>query len=226
MIAGLIRRIAFSACFTTAAIASAQSLNEFSTQATVSVPSGTSIARVALPGPTLAAMRRGDGGDLRVFNASGTALPHAVIDASRQIPDTQDLPGVRIVALPIFAAAASGGGAAPLALRIIEGPTRRVIEVGPTGQAAASSKREVRGLLFDTHQLKGDIRAIELEGVLPPAVIVKATIDASTDLRNWTTLVWQTPIFDFGSDGPANRRLNLAAGQKLEGLYQIGRAHV
>ena len=216
----LIHRIALSLSVAAGSIATAQSLTEFSTRATVSVPSGSSIARVALPGPTLAALRRGDGGDLRVFNASGTALPHAVIDASRQVPDTLDVPGVRIVALPIFASTSgTSGGTAPLALRIIEGPTRRVIEVGAAGPPAANLKRELRGLLFDTHQQKGVIRAIELEGTLAPAVIVKATLDASTDLKNWTTLVWQAPVFDFGGDGPTNRRLNLPAGQNLEGQY-------
>lgn len=216
----LIQRIALGVSVAATAIATAQSLNEFSTRATVSVPPGTSIARVALPGPTHAALRRSDGGDLRVFNSSGTALPHAVIDASRQALDAQDVPGVRIVALPIFSSTAVGsGGTAPVALRIIEGPTRRVIEVSASGQPAANAKRELRGLLLDTHQQKGDVRAIELEGALPPAVIVKATLDASTDLKNWTTLVWQAPIFDFGNDGPTNRRLNLPAGQKLEGQY-------
>ena len=63
-----------------------------------------------MPGQTLAAMRRGDGGDLRVFNASGTALPHAVIDVSRQVPDTQGVPGARIVALPIFSSTDTRGG--------------------------------------------------------------------------------------------------------------------
>ena len=64
----------------------AQTVDEFSTRAAVVVPNGTAIARTTLPGPSIAALRSANGGDLRVFNAAGLSLPHAVIDASRQAP--------------------------------------------------------------------------------------------------------------------------------------------
>ena len=113
----------------------AQTVNEFSTRAAVVVPNGTAIARTTLPGPSIAALRSANGGDLRVFNAAGLSLPHAVIDTSRQAPNKQDVAGERFAALPIYTASTGAGTSmasatnAP-ALRIIEGPNRRVIEVG------------------------------------------------------------------------------------------------
>lgn len=200
----------------------AQTVNEFSTRAAVVVPSGTAIARVALPGASFAAMRSPTGGDLRVFNAAGVSLPHAVIDTSRQAPEMQDVAGERFVALPIYTASTSMGTAtdAP-ALRIIEGPNRRVIEVG-AAIASADQKRDattVRGLLFDTRNLRSELRAVELEGTLPPSLIVKVELDVSADLKSWRTVASQSPVFDFGSDGPSNRRIDLPVGQKLEGQY-------
>ena len=200
----------------------AQTLNEFSTRAALVVPSGTAIARVALPGPSIAALRSVNGGDLRVFNAAGLSLPHAMIDASQQVLGTQDLAGERFAAIPIYTASTSAETAtnAPT-LRIIEGPNRRVIEVGAAG-SGVEKKRDattVRGLLFDTRNLKNELRAVELEGTLPPSLIVKVTLDVSADLKSWRTVTSQSPVFDFGSDGPKNRRIDLPVGQKLEGQY-------
>jgi len=200
----------------------AQTVNEFSTRAAVVVPNGTAIARVALPGPSIAALRSANGGDLRVFNAAGLSLPHAVIDASRKAPDKQDVAGERFAALPIYTASTSTGTTtnAP-ALRIIEGPNRRVIEVG-AATTGADQKRDataVRGLLFDTRNLKNELRAVELETTLPPSLIVKVTLDVSADLKSWRTVASQSPVFDFGSEGPSNRRVDLPAGQKFEGQY-------
>ena len=200
----------------------AQTVNEFSTRAAVVVPNGTAIARTTLPGPSIAALRSANGGDLRVFNAAGLSLPHAVIDTSRQAPNTQDVAGERFAALPIYTASTSVGTAtnAP-ALRIIEGPNRRVIEVGAatTGSDQKRDIASVRGLLFDTRNLKSELRAVELEGTLPPSLIVKATLDVSADLKSWRTVASQSPVFDFGRDGPGNRRIDLPLVQKLEGQY-------
>ena len=200
----------------------AQTVNEFSTRAEIVVPNGTAIARVALPGPSIAALRSASGGDLRVFNAAGLSLPHAVIDPSRQTPATQDVAGERIIALPIYTASAGTGTASGTpALRIIEGPNRRVIEVGAAA-TGADQKRDataVRGLLFDTRNLKNELRAVELEGTLPPSLIVTVTLDISADLKSWRTVASQSPVFDFGSDGPSSRRVDLPVGQNLEGQY-------
>ena len=200
----------------------AQTVSDFSTRAAVVVPSGTAIARVALPGPSIGALRSANGDDLRIFNTAGLSLPHAVIDAARQAPTTQDAVGERFAALPIYSSSIGAGTAtnAP-ALRIIEGPNRRVIEVG-AATTVADQKREatvVRGLLFDTRSLKNELRAVELEGPLPPSLIVKITLDASTDLKSWRTVTSQSPVFDFGNDGPKNRRVDLPLGIKLDGQY-------
>ena len=72
----------------------------------------------------------------------------------------------------------------------------------------------MRGLLFDTRNLKSELRAIELEGALPPSLIVKVDLDISADLKTWRTVASQSPVFDFGRDGPGNRRIDLPLGSK------------
>lgn len=198
------------------ATAFAQSATDFAVRADVVVPPGAAVVRAALPGPSIAALRSGNGGDLRVFNGSGMSLPHALIDASTEAQTRPDAPGQRLIALPIFAATSTTANAP--SLRIEEGPTRRVIEYS-SAKPTPGARQEQRGLLFDTRKIETDVRALELEGTLPAATIVKVTLDASQDLKSWRTLVTDAPVFDFGADGPGNRRVALPVAQSLKDHY-------
>ena len=200
-----------------ASAALAQSPSDFTTRADVAAAPGASIVRAALPVASIAALRGANGGDLRVFNASGVSLPHALIDASTDAVARADAPGQRLVALPIYASTTSTTSGAPT-LRIEEGPNRRVIEYSST-KATAATKQEPRGLLFDTRKVDTEVRAVELEGALPNATIVKVSLDISTDLKTWRTLVSDAPVFDFGNDGPSNRRVALPVAQMFKDQY-------
>ncbi len=223
------------ACFTALAlivaatpVAKAQSPQDFAAQATVSVPAGTPIARVALPAATFAALRTADGGDLRIFNGNGQLLPHALINAAAQPVTRPDAAGQRIAALPIHSESAGAGGNAPT-LRIIEGPQRRVIEYSAndaSGRTSATTAApEIRGWLFDTRGNDSELRAVELEGALPAATIVKVTLAASSDLKSWRVLAGDAPVFEFPAvdasvgPGPSNRRINLPSGTRLKDQY-------
>ncbi len=195
----------------------AQSPNDFTTRADVIAPAGASIVRAALPAASIAALRGANGGDLRVFNASGVSLPHALIDASSEPVTRADAPGQRLVALPIYASTTATTSGAPT-LRIEEGPNRRVIEYSST-KATETTKQEPRGLLFDARKVDAEVRAIELEGVLPNATIVKVSLEMSADLKSWRTLVSDAPVFDFGNDGPSNRRIALPGATMFKDQY-------
>ena len=212
-------------------IATAQTAQDFAARANVTVPAGTTIARVALPAATIAALRTPEGGDLRVFNATGQLLPYALIDASMQPQARPDTRGQRVSALPIHSGhndTSTTGGNAPT-LRIIEGPQRRVIEYSAAdapGKAKASpTGSEVRGWLFDTRNNDQELRAAELEATLPAATIVKVTLSVSSDLKTWRILASDVPVFEFptvdasAGSGPVNRRINLPAGTRLKDQY-------
>ncbi len=204
-----------------ASSAFAQTPNDFTTRAEVVSTPGASIVRAALPAASIAALRGANGGDLRVFNATGVSLPHALIDASTEAIARADAPGQRLVALPIYSSTASTTSGAPT-LRIEEGPNRRVIEYSST-KATATTKQEPRGLLFDARLVATEVRAVELEGTLPNATIVKVSLDISADLKSWRTLVSDAPAFDFGTDasgkGPSNRRIELPVAQSFKDQY-------
>ena len=206
----------FTAAFFTSSTF-AQSANDFATRADVIAPPGASIVRAALPATSIAALRGATGGDLRVFNASGMSLPHALIDASTETVARADTPGQRLVALPIYASTTSTTSGAPT-LRIEEGPTRRVIEYSST-KATSATQQQPRGLLFDARKIDTEVRAVELEGTLPTATIVKVSLDISADLKSWRVLVSDAPVFDFGNEGPSNRRVALPVAQTFKDHY-------
>lgn len=203
-----------------AGAAFALSPNDFTTRADVIAPTGASVVRAALPAASIAALRAANGGDLRVFNASGVSMPHALIDASSEAVGRADAPGQRLVALPIYAGATSATAttAGAPTLRIEEGPNRRVIEYSST-KTTATTKQEPRGLLFDARKSVAEVRAVELEGTLPNATIVKISLDISADLKTWRTLVSDAPVFDFGNDGPSNRRVELPNATTFKDHY-------
>ena len=194
----------------------AQNVNDFSARATVSAPAGSSIVRVALPPTSLAAMRSVDGADIRVFNASGALLPFALINAAAQTPQSTETIGPKIPALPIYALESTS--ASTPTLRIEEGPKGRVIQYSGSSAPTATT-REARGLLFDTRSIEGDVRAVDLTGVLPVGSIVKLSLDASTDLKTWRSLASDAPVFDFGAGAPSSRRVVLASAQSLKNQY-------
>ena len=196
---------------------SAQSVTDFATQAQVNVPAGTAIARVALPPSSIAALRSADGGDLRIFNTAGVALPYSLINAAAQAQAKPDALGPRFAALPIYATESTTANTPTL--RIEEGPKRRVIEYSSPSVTASKGKPEPRGLLFDTRTLETDVRAVELHGVLPAATIVKVSLDISSDLKTWRSIANDAPVFDFGNDAPSSRRVTLSGVQKLKDHY-------
>ena len=178
--------------------------------------------RAALPAASIAALRGANGGDLRVFNASGLSLPHALIDASTEAVARADAPGQRIVARSIWRADTDVRRDRSSTVRIEEGPKGQLFEYHSQPRSAGAVP-ELIGLLFDTRKVDTEIRSVELEGALPNATIVKVSLDISADLKSWRTLVSDAPVFDFGSDatgkGPSNRRITLPAAQSFKDQY-------
>jgi hypothetical protein len=216
--AGRGKRITSLVCIALlASVASAQSATDFSVRADVIAPPGASIVRVALPAASMAALRSANGGDLRIFNAAGVSLPHALIDPSTEAVNRAEALGQRLPALPIYASITPSLAATPT-LRIEEGPNRRVIEYSST-QPSSATKPELRGLLFDARKVAADVSAVELEGALPNATIVKVSLEISTDLKRWRSIVSDAPVFDFGGDGPSNRRVVLSVAQTFKDHY-------
>ena len=157
------------------AIATAQTAQDFSVRATATVPAGTTIARVALPAATIAALRTPDGGDLQSSMLPGIAslCPDQCRDAkATNRPDA---------AASVYWHCRSRAGAAtrpPLPAtrrhcahhRRTAATRHRILAADASwaaGDEASPAATEVRGWLFGTRSVDSELRAVELEATLP-----------------------------------------------------------
>lgn len=149
----------------------------FSFTAAVEPQGPTALQRIEVPAAALAAIRREDLGDIRVFDGRGKVLPLA-----RLAPDGQDAQqGHAVPAYPVAGTAAAPGGAA-VSIEIAQPGQTVSVE---TGGAAGS---DTAAVLIDTRALEDPAVALALDTDLPAQVPVTFTLEASGDLKAWEPL--------------------------------------
>lgn len=141
---------------------------------------GGSLQRIDLPPEALAALRSPSRADVRVFDSSNTPLPMAVgaPAAGRARVETVTLPAFPIIG-PAGALSADGAS-----LRIEQKAGDRVVTV--VSDAAAPAGTATLGALFDTRAIAARAKSLRLDAALPPQQPVSFTVEASSDLRDWT----------------------------------------
>jgi Protein of unknown function (DUF3999) len=174
---------------------------DYALRYTLEIRGDTGLQRITLPAAALAAARTADRTDLRVFNASGQAVPLAIAPARAQVLATAP---VRWPIYPINATSIEQQNLGGLQLRIEERAGQRTVLV----ETGAASKRSTTtatptqkiGALIDTKTLTGAIENLIVDAELPIGQPVPITIAASKDLKSWRTLVDSAPVFRFGAE--------------------------
>lgn len=179
------------------------------------LPADAGVVRLALPAEVLTQVQTADLRDLRVFNASGQAVPLALAPTR---PELSTPTAVELPALPIRAASREGPvSRSTMSLRIDEGPAGRVVRLnsastGSAGDQAPAAEDLLLGMLVDTRAQEQPLAEIELDARWPDARPFTFRIDTSTDLRQWQPLAQATAYR--APDGevlaPARARLNHA----------------
>ena len=147
------------------------------------VPAGTApVQRIELPAAILAALRRADGADMRLFDRDGRILPMA-----RGAPGGGPTVRRDVPVLPIRGSADDLNVAGVSLTLDGEGRARVVGVGGPSVRAEAVTV----GALLDTRSLTGSGRTLELAVELPPGQPVTLAVDASADLKSWRPVAEQ-----------------------------------
>jgi Protein of unknown function (DUF3999) len=174
------------------------------------------LQRVSLPPAALAAIESSQLADIRVFNASGEAVPIAILPLREEteVPSTR-----RVSFYPINATEQQQSALSGLHLRIDESAGRRIVTVDSSDKAAQPSSAATKqvGALVDSRSYSGKLDALTIDAALPVGEPVLLSVSASKDLKNWRTLADASPVFRFGGEGaPGNLRvpLNSAALDK------------
>lgn len=150
------------------------------------------IWELALPEAVYRGVTRADLGDLRVFNAAGAIVPHAL-----RLPKPPEAAAPAPVELPVFPLyhhrSASGGQV----LRIVTNERGAVIDASSAATPADGADR-VEAYLVDASALERAPRQLRLDwrGTDAAGFAVAVAVDASDDLAHWQTIARDMTIAD------------------------------
>lgn len=145
---------------------------------------GGPLQRLSPPATALAALTAPDRSDLRIFDATGAALPLA---ATAPPGGAAELRTLTLAALPILGSGDDALKAAGAELVIEEFGGARVVRLT---RAAKDGEADpvVLGVLLDTRAIADPVRSLTLDARWPAQQPVTFIVEASGDLRHWTAL--------------------------------------
>jgi hypothetical protein len=191
---------------------------DFAWRAPLELPANAGIARVELPAGALARLQSADARDVRVFNASGEAVPFSWIAPPASAAKAPEERTRSFPALPLYTAVATAAKPGDSMQVRIEGSTGSVWV--RTDGAQPAGTRKLDSALFATRGEQRRIAAIEVQGTWPANVPVRVTASTSADLASWTPLPLRGRLYRFdGPDAPSNLRLTFDAPADFKDRY-------
>jgi hypothetical protein len=150
----------------------------------IEISGSEALYEVTLPSAVYQGVTRRDLGDLRVFNARGEVVPHALRPRRSEKSDAG-----ASVPLTLFALkAAAGASIDGLALHM-QRAANGAVSVDVKSSGAQPAALAVVGYLIDMSAQERALRSIEVDWKSVEGFSGKLRIDASDDLSNWRTLV-------------------------------------
>jgi len=162
-------------------------LNDFAYGLRVATPEKTGLVKLALPETVYRHLVRADGGDLRVFRVDGRAVPHLL-----RRPDAKGSPpGTRLTFFPLYSESNATGGHN---VRIRTDARGAVLSLSPPPEG---TDRPAPAYLIDISQLENGIEKLTLTWRRHrPDVLIKARIEASSDLSQWHSILESVTLAD------------------------------
>jgi hypothetical protein len=171
------------------ALAATPRLDDYARGVAIDAPSQRPIVQLELPDNAYRALTTDDASDLRVFNADGMPVPHALCAASSRPPPSishEPLPTYRLQDLPQIAEDGT---------RVeVQTPSGAQISV-QGGQRTDAQGRRASAYVIDARGVADELRAVQFDWSSPDgASEVRVSIQASEDLDRWRTLVASTTL--------------------------------
>ena len=183
-------------CFLLSAELQAEAPDDFAFALTLEPAGPEALLRVDLPPAVFEGVVRPDLGDLRVFNAAGEVVPHAWLPQPKA--GSEPLPPVRLPFFPLRGDPTAGVDGVQVRIERVGG--RAVVTM--KGNEAPVAHATLLGYLIDASGFDHSWRALLFE--LPPTsddVVTRIRVEASDDLRQWTTLVSEAPVLRLTTGG-------------------------
>jgi hypothetical protein len=184
-----------------------ESSGDFAYRAPLTTPGNASHYRFALPAAAYEGTARRDLGDLRVLNAAGEPVPHAFVPREAQRAEP------RLEAAHIFPLYGDPAKAIEsTAVRVERSASGTVVSVTVENGAAKPRRRALIGYLLDASEIQRPLEALLLDWDLREPFTGHARVEASDDLRGWSTLVGASPVLYLEHAGARLERRRIELG--------------
>jgi hypothetical protein len=189
-----------------AAAAAAATPQDFRSGIELLPESGHSVGELSLPDAVYQGVIRDDLGDLAVFNAGGTPVPHAL--CAPPVAKAARLADLPLPVFPLQTATVNGAGGAHVELSRVGAVT---VEMTPGGAPATVVPGDVAtavgAYVIDARAAKGALEAIRVRWRAPDgASELHVRIDDSDDLEQWQPLVTQATLVQADAAGQTLQR--------------------
>lgn len=192
------------------AVAGAVDPSEFAAGIDLTATAPRPLLELSLPDAVYVGVTRADLADLRVFNAEGIAVPHALCTAAATVPGVA--PQVIDQPLDVFSlrAAPDAGNAAGVDVQVrAPGEADVRIQVQGSGAPDAATPR-LSGYVINAEATQWPIRALRLRWqTADGASAVSVRVEASEDLDHWRTVVAQTTLLRVDNAGGTLERMRV-----------------
>jgi hypothetical protein len=173
---------------------------------------------LSLPDAVYGGVTRADLADLRVFNAEGLAVPHALCNADATVPGAA--PRILDQPLEVFSLRVAPDTAHPSGVDVQvhaagEADVRVQVQAGgATASGQDPSATTLGGHVIDARAAQWPIRALRLHWqTADSASAVDVRVEASEDLDRWRTVVARTTLLRVDNAGGTLERMRIALPQ-------------
>jgi hypothetical protein len=159
---------------------------DFLHAAPMAIDGSAAIYQAILPLAVYQGTLRSDLGDLRVFNAQGEIVPHAV----RRIAATSSRP-LAPLTLPHFPLyAESARDPAALRLRVRTDASGTIVDLAADAPGATKKPQQLTAYLLDASAVQRPLQSLEISWKgTPSAFTGTLQVEASDDLANWRSVI-------------------------------------
>lgn len=187
--------------------AAAVAPNDYATGIELAEEPGKPLQEITLPDALYAGIQHADLSDLRVFNAEGVAVPHALCAAAPAASTPPTSVPLRVFPLQAARADETQGSTH------IEVQTQGKVElsVQPAKNATpAAQTTVVAAYVIDAREAQQVLQALSVDWHSSDgASELQVRVEASEDLDHWTTLVARTALLHVGAGGQRLERVRI-----------------
>lgn len=211
-----LRGILFGSLCATPLMSGAVQLDDYSHGLAISTFGEQPVVQVSVPDEVYQRVVTDDLSDLRVFNADGAAVPHAVCSAITQLAPTisqEPLPVFRLQDMPRASSDTR-----------IEVQTSTGTEVSVQGGTTTASGPQTSAYVIDARGVSDALRAVQFDWNSPDgASEARVSLQASNDLDQWRTIVAGSTLLRADAGTQQLRRLRIDIPQARYDYLRVER---